>query len=138
MNLFSGITSKDGLAIYKRHHLSAVLLEALADGNFCPVNELFSRISPWIGIEVKWNATMVDVNDATTYLIFIKMLTVNEENALQITQNGITALQDCRFQQLSATAFFNYRGMKNNETLIIFTMFSVVISLVALVISTYG
>lgn len=92
MDFLLGETSRDGLSIYRMHHLYAVLLEALADRQYCTPNELFPRISPYINHEIKWNATSQDIGEAAKYLIFIGMLEANNESALRITDIGLVSL----------------------------------------------
>lgn len=130
-------SKKDGLAVYRKHHLYAVLLESLASKQYCQAENLFGTISTHISEEIKWNATMTDINRAVIYLIFIGMIEVREDNAIRITGKGMDALADCRFQQLATSTFFEYRSMKNTETGLIFAVFSFIVSLVALVISIF-
>lgn len=137
MSILLRASAKDGLTIYRKHHLYATMLEALADKQYYEQQNLFHAITSYINEEIKWNATMADINAAVIYLIFIGMIEVREDNAIRITKLGTEALVDCRFQQLASTTFFNYRSMKNNELSIIFALFSLIVSLAALVITGF-
>jgi len=130
-------TDKDGMSIYRKYHLYAIMLESLADGQYCLPQYLINSITSVIEKEIKLSATVDDVNNAVTYLIHIGMLQVREDNEIRITTSGRDALADCRFQQLASDTFFNYRGMKNNELTLIFAVFSLVVSLVALILTVY-
>ncbi len=65
------------------------------------------------------------------------MVEVKEDTSIRITKTGLEALADCRFHQLASTTFFSYRGMKNTKIAIIFALFSMVVSLGTLVITTF-
>jgi len=137
MSISLRTNSKDGLSTYRKHHLYSIILEALVDGQYYLPQNLFYTLTTYINEEIRWNATIADINTAVTYLTYIGMVEVKEDTSLRITKTGLEALADCRFQQLASTTFFNYRSMKNNEIAIIFALFSLVVSLAALVIPTF-
>jgi len=137
MSISLRTNSKDGLSTYRKHHLYSIILEALVDGQYYLPQNLFYTLTTYINEEIKWNATIADINTAVTYLNYIGMVEVKEDTSLRITKTGLEALADCRFQQLASTTFFNYRSMKNNEIAIIFALFSLIVSLAALVITTF-
>lgn len=68
IKFLTGSYAKDGLGIYRMHHLYAVLLEMLADRQYYLPNDFWDRITQYMNEEIKWNATMSDIGLAIRYL----------------------------------------------------------------------
>jgi|GEM_PF-2191374 len=100
--------------IHKRYYLYASILELLSEHSAMTENELRSTIidQAKLSDEILWGVSSSQIAKAAVYLGSLDLVGVHEPNKLEITDSGRISLTECRFQNLAASTFFNYKTLK--------------------------
>lgn len=115
--------------IFKRHsseyYVMAIVLESFFYCNKLEISfkELNSIIYEFSPKDLIWDTSVTFVNAIITKMIFLSLIEpIETENKyipnFRITEDGIRAFQDHRFQNLAATSFANQQSHKTNSVLL--------------------
>ncbi|HJD92464.1 hypothetical protein [Bacteroides coprosuis] len=136
-------------SIFKRqsneYYVMAIVLESFfynrkEEVSFKELNYIIYTFAPK---DMVWDTSVAFVNAIIGKMIFlslVKPIKTDKENILnfKITEEGVKALQDHRFQNLAVTAFSNYQSYRINKVLLRISRQSLLIAGISAIIAVFA
>lgn len=133
-------------SIFKRqsneYYVMAIVLESFFHCNKMEISfkELNYTIYTFAPKDMLWDTSVSFVNAIISKMIFLSLVEpIKTENEnipnFKITEDGIKAFQDHRFQSLATTAFSNYQSYKTNKILLRVSRLSLCIAVASAIIA---
>lgn len=150
MKAYEGIDIKNNnntsQNIFKRqsneYYVMATVLESFFYCNKIEISfkELNDKIYKFAPKDMLWDTSVAFVNAIIGKMIFLSLVEpIKTDNEgipkFKITEDGIRAFQDHRFQSLAATSFSNYQSYKTNNILLRISRLSLFIVVISTIIA---
>ncbi len=126
---------KQAYLLYREYFLQAIILEIIFKQNNLEQQNFLAYLHEAIvdSDEILWNTTNFDLVNAFNHLVEIGLII--ESPQIQLTAQGIDAVQKATWRNLAASTFMGYKNLYLFSIAIVISIIAVVVSVVAILLN---